>query len=295
MTIETRQLRYFIAVAEENHFGRAADRLRIAQPPLSQQIKQLEQSLGTPLITRTTRSMQLTPAGEILLSRGRRIIDELDALEKTISRVGEGLEGLVKVGFTGAATYGIMPNVVRETAKKFPGLELEVSGELLTPGLVSGLENHQYDVAILRPPVVSSDVTHLVVKSERLVAAVPAQSDLANRDELSMSDFNGRDFVSYPANSAVAQALTASWLRQKTVPVITQSVSETSTLLSLVAAGVGISLVPESATSIQIGGTVYVPVKDAPQAQLAIAWRKNEASPAVLKFIPFLEDVMTKL
>lgn len=295
MTIDTRQLRYFVAVAEEQHFGRAADRLRIAQPPLSQQIKQLEKSLGTPLIIRTTRNMQLTAAGELLLTRGRRILEEIDSLESSIHRVGAGLEGLVRLGFTGAATYGIMPAVVRATTNSHPGLALDVTGELLTPGLVAGLESHAFDVAVLRPPVMSDEIAHVLVKSERLVAAVPAASDLASRKTLTMSDFAEREVVSYPANSAIAQAVSAVWRDQQISPKVAQSVTETSTLLSLVAAGVGISLVPESATSIQIGGTVYVPVEDAPQAELAVAWRRNEETPSVLKFIPFLQDIITKL
>jgi DNA-binding transcriptional LysR family regulator len=292
MSIETRQLRYFIAVAEEKHFGRAAERLMMAQPPLSQQIKQFEASLGTTLFIRSTRSVELTPAGELLLARGRRIMDELESIETTLTRVGQGLEGILRIGFTGTATYGFMPRVVRQSAEEYPGLALEVSGEKLTPSLIAGLENNFLDIALLRPPFSSPNIAHSVVMTERLVAAIPAGSALATRGELFMSDLVNEEFIVYPSNSSVSQAVSAAWLKRDVRPFHKQTVSETSTLLSLVAAGVGIALVPESATSIHIGGTHFITIRDAPSVELALAWRKNEASPAVRNFLPFLEGLI---
>jgi len=293
MTIDTRQLRYFIAVAEETHFGRAAKRLRISQPPLSQQIKQLEVSLGTSLLTRNTRSVDLTPAGELLLSRGRRVIDELDSIEANVRRVGAGLQGIVRVGFTGTATYGIMPRVVREANERFDGLAVEVSGEKLTPSLIAALESNDIDIAVLRPPFSSEHIDHVVVASERLVAAVPAGSPLAHVPHLVMADLVDQEFVGYPPNSTVAQVIAATWHRRDVQPLSVQAASETSTLLSLVAAGIGIALVPESATSLSIGGMNFIPVTDAPSVDMAVAWRRSEASPAVLTFLPFLEALIT--
>jgi DNA-binding transcriptional LysR family regulator len=293
MTIDTRQLRYFIAVAEEGHFGRAADRLLIAQPPLSQQIKQLEKSLGTTLLSRTTRSVELTPAGELLLGRGRGILEDLDAVEANIKRVGEGLQGILHLGFTGTATYALMPRVVRQAAQAFPGLALDVSGENLTPSLVSGLETKRLDIAVLRPPFASADIEHTVVTTEKMVAAVAAESPFAQKDELVMADLQDQEFVGYPPNSAVQQAVDSAWNKREIAPHYIQNVSETSTLLSLVAAGVGVALVPESSTSIQIGGTMFIPVRDAPNVDLAIAWRRGETSAAVLRFIPFLQEIIT--
>lgn len=292
MTIETRQLRYFIAVAEERHFGRAAEKLRMAQPPLSQQIKQLETSLGTKLLSRTTRNVELTPAGALLLSRGKRIIDELESIETTMRRVGQGLQGILRIGFTGTATYGIMPRVIRAAAQEFPGLELEVSGEKLTPSLISGLEENHLDIAVLRPPFASAQIDHHIVATERLVAALPENAALAGRSELFMSDLVAEEFVGYPPSSTVSQAISAAWHKRDSQPLCVQTASETSTLLSLVAAGVGIALVPASATSLQIGGTRFIPVRDAPNVDVAIAWRKDEVSPTVHNFLPFLEQLI---
>lgn len=292
MTIDTRTLRYFVAVAEEKHFGRAAERLMMAQPPLSQQIKQLETKLGTALLLRNTRSVELTPAGALLLERGRRTLEELESIEAAIKRVGQGLQGVLRVGFTGTATYGIMPRVVRQSAERYPGLALEVSGENLTPSLIAGLENNHIDIALLRPPFSSPNIEHSVVMTERLVAAIPEGSPLTSRGELFMSDLADEEFIVYPSNSSVSQAVSAAWLKRDVRPFHKQTVSETSTLLSLVAAGIGIALVPESATSIRVGGTHFIPIRDAPSVELALAWRKNETSPAVRNFLPFLEDLI---
>lgn len=292
MTIDTRQLRYFIAVAEETHFGRAAERLRMSQPPLSQQIKQLEVSLDTSLFTRSTRSVDLTPAGDLLLTRGRRIIDELESIEADIRRVGQGLQGIIRVGFTGSATYAIMPRLVRQASHTYPDLAIEVSGEKLTPRLVAELDSHEIDLAILRPPFSHPDIDHVVIASEPLVAAIPLGSALTRRPELLMAELVGEEFVGYPSSSTVSQAIAAAWHARDVQPVCVQTASETSTLLSLVAAGIGIALVPESATSLQIGGTHFIPVSDAPRVDIAIAWRKTESSPAVRTFLPFVEDLM---
>ena len=210
-------------------------------------------------------------------------------------RVGAGLQGIVRVGFTGTATYGIMPRVVRQASESFAGLAVEVSGEKLTPCLIAGLESNAIDIAVLRPPFASELIEHVIVASERLVAAVPAGSPLAHSRGLVMADLADQDFVGYPANSTVAQAIAASWHLREVQPASVQTASETSTLLSLVAAGIGIALVPESATSLNIGGTNFIPVSDAPNVDLAVAWRRSETSPAVLTFLPFLEALITNV
>jgi len=292
--IETRHLRYFVAVAEEQHFGRAARRLQMAQPPLSQQIRQLERLLGVELLHRTTRKVELSPAGDLLLERGRRILDELELLETDVKRVGDGLQGTLRIGFTGAATYGIMPRVVRDASKSFEGMALVVSGELLTPDLVAALLDSRIDIAVLRTPVSSLDIAHTVVAREEIVAALPSDSPLLRCSELSMSDFDGQALVGYPVGSTTAKILAARWLELGVSPRFDQRVSETSTLLSLVAAGVGIALVPRSAASLNLGGTVFRAVSDAPAVELAIAWRAGDKSHAVQRFVPFIEGVVKR-
>lgn len=281
-----------MAVAEERHFGRAAERLLIAQPPLSQQIRRLEKSLGTKLLERTTRSVEMTAAGEALLVRGRRILEDLQALENDVRRMGQGLQGTLHIGFTGSATYGIMPRVVREAARAFDGMALDVQGELLTPALVQELLDHRIDIAVLRPPVATTDIEVSVVARERLVAALPAQSRLSERGALGLADLADRSLVGYPEGSSVSQAVGGACLARGIALRYEQRVSETSTLLSLVAAGVGVAVVPESATALSIGGSTFREILDAPSVELAIAWRRGDTSPMVQRFVPFLRDVI---
>jgi DNA-binding transcriptional LysR family regulator len=292
MSIDTRQLRYFVAVAEERHFGRAAQRLLIAQPPLSHQIRLLEKDLGVELLTRTTRKVEMRPAGEVLLERGRRILAELDALEGEVKRVGAGLQGSLRVGFTGSTTYGMMPRVVREASHAFEGLSLTVSGEMLTPQLTEELMEQRLDVVVLRPPVPGVGISHRVVAQEKIVAALPSDSHLGEQAELTFDDFADELMVGYPENSTISQAIAARLLDHNLRPRYAHRVTETSALLSLVAAGIGPALVPESAMSLNLGGTVYREITDAPVAQLAIAWRSNDQSRLVERFVDFLENVI---
>jgi DNA-binding transcriptional LysR family regulator len=290
--IDVRQLRYFVAVAEERHFGRAAARLNMAQPPLSQQIRQLERQLGAQLLVRTTRKVELTAAGELLLVRGRRIIGELNLLEDDVKRVHAGLQGLLRVGFTGAATYGIMPRVVREAAASYPGLALDVTGELLTPALVAALRERRVDVALLRPPVGSADIECRIVAHEDLVVALQATSSFAEKDSLSWDELAAQTFVGYLTESVVTHVVAEEWRRRGHTPTITQTVAETSTLISLVAAGIGMAFVPRSATALALRGVVFRPLDQAPSVDLALAWRHDDASPVVRTIIPFLGAVI---
>ena len=157
--MEIRQLNYFIAVAEERHFGRAAKRLHMAQPPLSQQIRQLEDQLGVQLLNRTTRRVDLTAAGQLLLDRGRQIVNDVETLRADVYQVGKGATGVLRVGFSGSATYGVMPRIARLTKQVLPGLSLALNGEMLTPSMEAGLRNGTLDAALLRPPVASRKST----------------------------------------------------------------------------------------------------------------------------------------
>lgn len=295
MSIETRQLRYFVAVAEEKHFGRAAQRLMIAQPPLSQQIRLLERYLGTELLTRTTRKVELNPAGELLLERGCRILTELESLEADVKQVGEGRQGSIRLGFTGSTTYGVMPRVVREASRAFDGVVVTVSGEMLTPQLVAELQAQRLDIAVLRLPAPPADISYLPVAREPIVAAIPSNSRLAERSELTIDDFADQVMVGYPENSTISQAISARLLDHGLLPRYSHRVTETSALLSLVAAGLGPALVPQSAMSLNLGGTVFREIVDAPTTELAIAWRTSDTSQIVQRFVPFLDGVIRDL
>ena len=180
--MELRHLRYFVAVAEERHFGRAAARLHIAQPPLSQQIRRLEAELGEPLLYRTTRSVELSPAGEVLLERSREILAAVDAAVDDARRAARGEYGRLAIGFTGSSTYEMLPSLAAALRRELPGVVLDLRGELLTPAQVARLLDGTLDLGLLRPPVHERDLDTEVLRSEPLIAVLPESHPLADSD-----------------------------------------------------------------------------------------------------------------
>lgn len=277
--MELRQLSYFVAVAEERHFGRAAERLSMAQPPLSQQIKALEKRLGVTLLRRTTRRVDLTPAGEFLLDRARVLLSEAESLRRDLRRIDDGVQGVLRMGVTGTAAYEMLPAVLRTAGQDLPGLELEVQGESLTPEVVADLLDHRLDLALLRFPVASTELELEVVRSDPLVVALPEHHEFAAADEIRWDMLRGRPMVSYPAGSALA-SITAELCRAAGFqPTVAQVVRETSTIVAIVAGGGGAAVVPAQASALGLPGVVYRPVAGAPTVDLAMAWRPGDERP----------------
>ncbi|KAF0964526.1 MULTISPECIES: LysR substrate-binding domain-containing protein [Rhodococcus] len=291
--METRHLRYFIAVAEERHFGRAALRLHMAQPPLSQQIRQLEDQLGTPLLLRTTRKVELTPAGRLLLDRGRVLLDELEVLESDVQQVGAGATGVIRAGFTGTATYRLMPIVVQAARRSLPGLRITVQGEMLTPQMETALEEGRLDIAVLRPPVRSGMVALKLLEQDQLVAALPADSMLAEKGTLELEDLAEQDFISYPSYSAVSSIFVDACRKAGFQPRLVQEAKETSTLLSLVAAGMGVALVPMTSRLFSFQGVVFRPLRNPLPVDLAVAWNRNNETPLLRSFLTLFDSLPT--
>lgn len=288
--MEIRQLNYFIAVAEERHFGRAAKRLHMAQPPLSQQIRQLEENLGVRLLDRTTRRVDLTAAGQVLLDRGRRIIDEIEALKADVHLVGQGAAGVLRVGFSGSATYAVMPRAVRRAKRVMPGLSLVLHGEMLTPAMEAGLRDRTLDAALLCPPVGSAEVEHRVVAREPLVVALPSSSDLAADRAVAVHELQDQEFISYPPDSVLYRTVADLCRQAGFQPRVARMAGETSTLLSYVAAG-GVAVVPAGVRALQLDGVAYRDIEHAPQVELAVAWRRDDRSALLRHFIDLVLDV----
>ncbi|MBM6622317.1 LysR family transcriptional regulator [Micrococcaceae bacterium RIT802] len=289
--METRHLRYFVAVAEERHFGRAAARLHMAQPPLSQQIKQLEEQLGTALLTRTTRRVDLTPAGEMFLGRARNLLAELEQLAQDVRTVGEGASGVLRVGFTGTATYRLMPGIVAAARRDMPGLQLNVQGEMLTPEMEEALVEGRLDVAVLRPPVRSTAIELTFLEQDRLSVALPENHRLAGREELELSDLTDEPFVCYPPTSAVNLIVQEACRRAGFMPRVVQVARETSTLLTFVDAGLGVALLPTTARLPSSQRVTFRPLHDAPAVDLALAWKTGNDAPLVHNFLKLCEPV----
>jgi len=292
--MELRHLRYYVAVAEECHFGRAAERLHIAQPPLSQQIKQLEAELGVQLLTRSTRRVELTPAGARYLERARHILAGVDAAAEEAVLVADGRIGRVVIGFTGSATYELLPSLSRKLRTQLPGLELDLRGELLTPSQVASLVDGAIDVGFLRPPVRVPDIDVHPLRQEPLVAALPESHALAGHSEVTLTDLADEPFITYPSQhrSVVHDAVLDACQAAGFTPEATE-VAETSTLVSFVAAGLGVALVPASVQHLRITGAVYRPLAGAtPTVELALATRRGETSPAIRRVLELARELV---
>jgi DNA-binding transcriptional LysR family regulator len=284
--MELRHLRYFVAVAEERHFGRAAARLHIAQPPLSQQIRRFEAELGEPLLYRTTRSVELAPAGEVLLDRAREILAAVDAAIDDARRAARGEYGRLAVGFTGSSTYELLPALAAALRRELPGVVLDLRGELLTPAQVARLVDGTLDLGLLRPPVRERDLSLEVLRSEPLVAVLPESHPLADSEAVALERLEHEPFVTYPSHfrSVLHDAVEDACAAHGFKPLAAHEVAETATLVSFVAAGLGVSLVPASVRNMTVHGAVYRPLADdATRVELAVAWRRADDRPVLAR------------
>ena len=263
--MELRHLRYFVAVAEERHFGRAAERLHMAQPPLSTQIRQLEAELGVALLTRTTRRVELTDAGTAYLARARDLLAAVDDAGLEARRIASGLSGRLVIGCVGSATYTVLPGLARRLREDLPGIDVSFRGELLVPELVEAVLSGALDLALLRPPVDEPGVVLRPLRRERLVVAVPEAHPLAARAELDVLDLRAQDLVSHPGRgrSMMSTFLVDLCRAAGFAPRIRHEVAETSTLVTFVAAGLGLAVVPEPVAALRIPGVAYRPLRPA--------------------------------
>jgi DNA-binding transcriptional LysR family regulator len=284
--VELRHLRYFVAVAEERHFGRAAARLHIAQPPLSQQIRRFEAELGEPLLFRTTRSVDLSPAGEVMLERGREILAAVDSAIEDARRAARGEYGRLAIGFTGSSTYALLPALAAALRQELPGVVLDLQGELLTPAQVARLLDGTLDLGLLRPPVHERDLSTEVLRSEPLIAVLPQSHPLADSDVIPLEQLEGEPFVTYPSHfrSVLHDAVEDACEAHGFTPLAAHEVAETATLVSFVAAGLGVSLVPASVRNMTVQGAIYRPLaQDATRVELAAAWRRDDDRPVLAR------------
>lgn len=293
--VELRHLHYFVAVAEELHFGRAAERLHMAQPPLSQQIRQLEAELSTKLFARTTRKVEMTPAGELFLARARQILADVEAATVDARRAERGELGRLSVGFTGSATYELLPSIARMLRDELPDVELELHGEMLTPAQVAALHRGELDVGLLRPPVRCPDLAVHVIRREPLVVVLPQHHPFANDCAINLSKLRAERFISYPSNfrSVMHQAVEGACRTAGFRLHVAQEVAETSTLVSFVAAGMGVALVPASVQHLRITGAVYRPLEaPQPEVALAVASRVGDTNPVVQHFLSRVQSLV---
>ena len=259
--MELRQLRYFIAVAEEMHFNRAAELLHIAQPALSQQIQRLERELKTRLFTRTTRSVELTEPGTVLLSAARRVIGESEQALISVEQAREGRTGILRVGFVGSAALSLIPRIVPAMRHQYPGLQLDLH-ELTTEQQLGALEAGNLDVGIVREVGTLPGIATRELTREPLIAALPDDHPLAGRDALALTDLAHEDFITFPRRqvSRLYDLISALCLQAGFHMRVAQEAVQFPTILGLVAAKTGIAIVPRSMQALRLPGLRYVPL-----------------------------------
>lgn len=285
--MELRQLRYFIAVAEELHFRRAAARLHISQPPLSQQIARLEQELGCRLLSRTRRRVELTAAGEAFLRDARAMLDELDVAVATARRIEAGQAGLLRVNFVGSALLSIVPGIIQRFRRGRPNVEIELR-ERSTLEQLRALSGGLVDVGLVRPPIDTDDVLAAeVVMRERTVAAIPSGHPLARRARISLRSLAAEPLILFPREQAPGfhDLLTGRLAATGTSPHVVQYAPEMTTIIGLVAAGIGVSPVPASVARLGLDGVTYRPLTGAPDTELLAVTRASDDSPLVAAFV----------
>ncbi|MFD5007677.1 LysR substrate-binding domain-containing protein [Streptomyces mutabilis] len=293
--MDLRQLRYFVAVAEERHFGRAADRLHMAQPALSQAIRRLEADLGVELLHRTTRRVELTDAGRAYLTRARAILADVDDAAHEARRVASGSVGHLSIGCVGSATYSLLPPLSRHLAAELPGVDFAFRGEMLAPDQVEALRTGAIDVALLRPTVADSSLTVAPLRRDRLVVAVPADHRLAGRRQVRVADLRQADLIVHSADRrSVMYDIVLGLFRDAGIDVhVRHEVGETSTLITLVAGGLGVAIVPEPVTALALDGVTYRPlVRPTATVDLAVAHRTDRTEPHLARTIEVIRRVV---
>ena len=287
--MELRHLRYFLAIVAERHFTRAAQRLGIAQPPLSQQIRQLEEEVGTPLFARTPRGVTLTAAGEAFRPHAEAALREVDRARTAARRVEQGDLGTIRVGFTSAASLNpLVPGAISAFRIAHPDVELRLFVQPTTP-LLAQLSQDQIDVAFVRPtPTERQSLRAIPLPDERLWIALPSGHRLATRKRLRLEELRNEPFILYPrANgSLLYDTIIAACQRAGFSPRVVQEAPQMASMVSLVATGVGITLVPQSVCQLQPAGVRYVPISG--QAPVAMLWLVAQRSATASSLDAFL-------
>lgn len=288
--MELRQLRYFVAVADELHFGRAAARLHMTQPPLTVAVRKLEEELRVELFERTTRSVALTPAGRMFRQRAAAVLADLDDAVADLEDVAAGRAGKLRIGFVSSASYSVLPRGLQAFQKLRPRIQLEPRS-LTSAEQITLLLEGELDVGILRDPLAVPGLRATLLESEDLVAVLPASDPLVAATTVEPSNFHEKDVVLFPFELMPGfVSAVMSWLAgSRAVPRIVQSVIHQETVLGLVAAGVGASILPASVARFHMPGVVTRPLRGSPRTELyAVEGQRSHRSSSLL--IDRLED-----
>lgn len=294
MTPELRQLRYFLTVAEELHFGRAAERLHMTQPPLSQAIAQLEEQLGAPLFLRNRRQVELTPAGAALLPEARRLLGQAAELPELVRRAAAGETGRMALAFVTSADYSVLPPFLLRYRAAYPQVQIALQ-EATSDVQVDDLLRGRVDAGLLIPPLpekAQQELDYLKVLEEPLILCAP-QGVLPAGGPVRLQDVPRLPLVIFPRpiSPGLHDAILSCFLAAGITPVIAQEAIQMQTIVSLVSAGMGLALVPQSVSNLMRPGVEYRALADrTPLVETGLAWRRDNASPVLRGFLDLLRN-----
>jgi DNA-binding transcriptional LysR family regulator len=293
--IDLRHFRYFLAVAETLHFSKAAQMLGIAQPPLSQQIKRLEQLLGHRLFDRTTRGVTLTLAGQLLAERARSTIEKVQDDLAQVRRLGRGEEGTLTVGFSGSVMFSDLPAAIEIYRRRYPKVELRLR-ELSTSAQISALLMGTLDLAFLRDGDPTEGIQISTLFEERYVAVLPKAHALARKRSLRMRDLQHEPFVLFARRMGplAFDRTIACCERNGFRPNIVQEAPQWTTLVRLVAAGLGVSLAPACVANVAIPGAIYREVRAACRTTVDLGVKTGSATTLAGNFIEIARERLAR-
>jgi len=286
-TMELRHLHYFIAVAEELHFSRAAERLCISQPPLSQQIRDLEDDFGVKLFERTKRQVQLTEAGKVFLERSYLVLAQLEQAIAVTQQIGRGEVGQLAIGFVDSAMFTVLPEILRMFRERFPAVELRLQ-EMTTAQQIQALYDKQIDVGIARAAISEPGLSVECLLEESLVLALPESHPLSSQTQVSLSTLANESFILFPAKLGPVFYEQIMDLCQQAGfrPKVSQEAVQMQTIVGLVAAGLGIAFVPTTMQNFHRSGVIYKPLQEQiPKIGLYLTWRQHDSSPVMSAFL----------
>ncbi|WP_220265688.1 LysR family transcriptional regulator [Enterobacter sp. Colony194] len=297
MNIELRHLRYFVAVAEELHFGRAAARLNISQPPLSQQIQILEAQVGAKLLARTNRSVSLTAAGTQFLADSRQILSQVEAAAVRAARLHQGETGELRIGFTSSAPF-IKPisDSLSQFRRGYPDVHLQTL-EINTRAQIAPLNEGELELGLMRNTHLPDTLDWQLILREPLMAMVHRENPLAARPAISLRELADQPFVFFDPHvgTGLYDDILGLLHRYDVQPLIAQEVGEAMTIIGLVAAGLGVSILPASFQRIQLNEMRWLPITEADAvSEMWLVWSKHhEKSAAALRFMQLLNDALS--
>jgi DNA-binding transcriptional LysR family regulator len=285
------QLAGFVAVAEELHFGRAAERLNMTQPPLSRQIQKLEKTVGAELLERDNRKVDLTPAGRAFLDEARRLMALAERAPVTARRIASGRSGLLRIGFTAASGFSILGPLLEEIAEILPDVDIDLQ-ELVTGEQIMGLQTGELDLGLARPPFDNEIFDSHLLYREAMVLAVPSGHRLAGLDrEITNEDLKDEPLIMH----SPTQARYFYDLVVRMIPIqhanVVHTVSQILTMVSLVAAKRGVAFVPHSATLLGIQSVRFLPLQSSVNdpVELHAIWNRTLRNPALARVLKSLE------